>query len=86
MSHRRKRARRGQPTTIEVRVLGMVGRRATRCRLVSAICPLCHIYLVETSTTAIPTVGTGVNSEVRVLHVDFVSNSHGAADSSSAST
>jgi subtilase family serine protease len=54
--------------------------------MVSAICPLCHIYLVEASTTAISDLGTGVNSAVSVLHVDFVSNSYGATDSSSDST
>jgi subtilase family serine protease len=46
--------------------------------MVSAICPLCHIYLVEANGPNLVDLGTGVNSAVKVLHVKFVSNSYGS--------
>jgi len=45
--------------------------------MVSAICPKCHIYLVEAIGGSIGNLGTGVDSAVTVLHVKFVSNSYG---------
>jgi subtilase family serine protease len=51
--------------------------------MVSAICPNCHIYLVEAKSASYSDLGTGVNSAVSVLHVDFISNSYGGSDSSS---
>jgi subtilase family serine protease len=45
--------------------------------MVSAICPECHIYLLEAVTGALGNVGTAVNSAVKDLHVHFVSNSYG---------
>ncbi len=45
--------------------------------MVSAICPNCHIYLVEANTPALSSLGTAVNAAVNKLHVDFVSNSYG---------
>ena len=51
--------------------------------MVSAICPKCHIYLVEASSTSIVDLGTGVDSAVSVLHAKFVSNSYGGGQSSS---
>jgi hypothetical protein len=49
--------------------------------MVSAICPLCHIILVEASSASIASLGTGVNSAIR-LGADFVSNSYGGSESS----
>jgi subtilase family serine protease len=49
--------------------------------MVSAICPACHIYLVEASSPTIKNLGTAVNSAVTVLHAGFVSNSYGGKDS-----
>ena len=54
--------------------------------MVSAICPSCHIYLVEASQPTISDLGTGVNSAVKVLGAKFVSNSYGGGESSSEST
>jgi subtilase family serine protease len=54
--------------------------------MVSAICPKCHIYLVEANTSSFSDLGTAVNSAVSVLHVDFISNSYGGSDSSSDTT
>jgi subtilase family serine protease len=51
--------------------------------MVSAICPNCHIYLVEADSPSITNLGTGVDSAVSVLNVDFVSNSYGGSQSKS---
>jgi hypothetical protein len=53
--------------------------------MVSAICPLCHIILVEASAASTQDLGTGVNSAVS-LGADFVSNSYGGSESTSDST
>jgi subtilase family serine protease len=50
--------------------------------MVSAICPNCHIYLVEASAPTIGDLGKSVNSAVNTLHVDYVSNSYGGSQSS----
>src|ERR1700722_7885983 len=49
--------------------------------MVSAICPACHIYLVEADTPSFKNLGTAVNASVNVLHAGFVSNSYGGNDS-----
>ena len=51
--------------------------------MVSAICPKCHIFLVEANSPSISDLGTGVNSAVSVLGAGYVSNSYGAGDNSS---
>lgn len=51
--------------------------------MVSAICPKCHIYLVEASGPGHIHLGTAVNSAVKVLHVKFVSNSYGSPQKTS---
>ena len=51
--------------------------------MVSAICPSCHVYLVEANQPSIADLGTGVNSAVSVLHAVAVSNSYGGSESSS---
>ena len=45
--------------------------------MVSAICPKCHIYLVEASGASNGDLGTAVDAAVKVLHVKYVSNSYG---------
>ncbi len=50
--------------------------------MVSAICPLCHIILVEASSPTTANLGTAVNSAVS-LGAKFVSNSYGGSESSS---
>jgi hypothetical protein len=50
--------------------------------MVSAICPLCHIILVEASSASIANLGAGVNAAVS-LGAKFVSNSYGGSESSS---
>jgi subtilase family serine protease len=50
--------------------------------MVSAICPKCHIDLVEANSPSIADLGTAVDAAVKVLQAGFVSNSYGAAESS----
>ena len=50
--------------------------------MVSAICPKCHIFLVEANSPSISDLGTGVDSAVSVLGAGYVSNSYGAGESS----
>jgi hypothetical protein len=50
--------------------------------MVSAICPNCHIILVEASSASNAALGTGVNAAV-ALGAKFVSNSYGGDESSS---
>jgi subtilase family serine protease len=53
--------------------------------MVSAICPNCHITLVEASSTSVTDLGTGVDSAV-ALGADFVSNSYATFGESSSET
>lgn len=53
--------------------------------MVSAICPLCHIVLVEANSASINDLGTAVNAAVN-LGAKFVSNSYGGSESSSDTT
>ncbi|HEY1916872.1 MAG TPA: S53 family peptidase [Streptosporangiaceae bacterium] len=48
--------------------------------MISAICPNCHIYLVEAKTPSNANLGTAVNSAAKVA--DFVSNSYGGSEAS----
>jgi subtilase family serine protease len=50
--------------------------------MVSAICPLCHIILVETNSASIADLGAGVNAAVK-LGAKFVSNSYGGSETAS---
>jgi hypothetical protein len=50
--------------------------------MASAICPNCHIILVEATSPTTANLGTGVNAAVK-LGADFVSNSYGGSESSS---
>lgn len=50
--------------------------------MVSAVCPNCHILLVEASSTSFANLGTAVNTAV-ALGASAVSNSYGGGDSSS---
>ncbi|HXY92259.1 MAG TPA: hypothetical protein VEP49_07275 [Acidimicrobiia bacterium] len=49
--------------------------------MVSALCPQCHILLVEAKSASFSDLGTAVNRAV-TLGADAVSNSYGAAESS----
>jgi hypothetical protein len=51
--------------------------------MVSAICPSCHIFLVEANAPSIADLGTSVKSAVKTLKADFVSNSYSGSQSKS---
>jgi len=53
--------------------------------MVSAICPLCHIILVEATSPTTQNLGTAVNSAVS-LGAKYVSNSYGGPESASDTT
>lgn len=44
--------------------------------MVSAICPQCHIVLVEATSNYLSDLGKSVNTAVSVMHADAVSNSY----------
>ena len=50
--------------------------------MVAAICPTCHVFLVEASAPTTADLGTGVDSAVKVLGAKFVSNSYGGSQGS----
>jgi subtilase family serine protease len=54
---------------------------STDVDMVSAICPLCQIYLVEAQSKNIDDLAQAVRNAVDVLGVDFVSNSYGTVQS-----
>jgi subtilase family serine protease len=51
--------------------------------MVSAICPNCHILLVEATTNSLSNLGTAVNTAAR-LGATAISNSYGGSDASDA--
>ena len=55
---------------------GWAGEISLDLDMVSAICPSCHILLVEANSTAITDLGTAVNAAV-TLGADVVDNSYG---------
>ncbi|NUP51145.1 MAG: S8 family serine peptidase [Catenulispora sp.] len=52
--------------------------------MVSAVCPNCHILLVEASSASFSNLGTAVN-EAAALHANAISNSYGGSDLSDSS-
>jgi len=64
---------------------GWAGEISLDLDMVSAICPSCHILLVEASTASIANLGTSVNTAVR-LGAKFVSNSYGGAEDGTENT
>ena len=52
--------------------------------MVSAICPNCHILLVEASSASFANLGAAVN-RAAAMHANAISNSYGGSDSSDAS-
>jgi len=53
--------------------------------MVSAICPKCHIILVEADSADVSDLGTGVNSAVS-MGAKFISNSYGGSEYSTETT
>ena len=61
---------------------GWAGEISLDLDMVSAICPNCHILLVEASSPTTANLGTAVNTAVR-LGAKYVSNSYGGPEDSS---
>jgi subtilase family serine protease len=64
-------------------VTGWATEESLDVDMVSAICPTCHVFLVEAKTPSTANLGTGVDSAVKVLKAKFVSNSYGGSQSAS---
>jgi subtilase family serine protease len=73
------------PLPTAARSTGWATEESLDLDMVSAICPLCHIILVEASNAGTANLGTGVNSAVS-LGAQYVSNSYGGGESSSDSS
>jgi N-acetylneuraminic acid mutarotase len=58
---------------------GWDGEQALDLDMVSAVCPLCHITLVESDDNSIANLGTGVNEAVS-LGAKYVSNSYAGSE------
>jgi subtilase family serine protease len=54
--------------------------------MVAAVCPSCHVFLMEASSASLNALGTAVNSAVSVKGAHYVSNSYGATESSGETT
>ena len=61
---------------------GWAGEESLDVDMVSAICPLCHIILVEANSASNADLGASVNTAV-ALGAKFVSNSYGGGETSS---
>jgi hypothetical protein len=64
---------------------GWAGEISLDLDMVSAVCPQCHILLVEASSASMANLGTAVNTAVS-LGAKYVSNSYGGGESSSDSS
>jgi Putative Ig domain len=64
---------------------GWAGEISLDLDMVSAVCPSCHILLVEASQPSTDDLGTAVNTAVN-LGAKFVSNSYGGSEDSSDTT
>jgi subtilase family serine protease len=60
---------------------GWATEESTDVDMVSAVCPKCHILLVETKAATTADLGTGVNSAV-TLGAGYVANSYGGTETS----
>jgi subtilase family serine protease len=61
---------------------GWAGEISLDLDMVSAVCPSCHILLVEATSASMTNLGTAVNTAVS-LGAKYVSNSYGGSESSS---
>jgi hypothetical protein len=70
----------GQASPLPASDTGWAGEISLDVDMVSAICPLCHIVLVEATSPTIQNLGTSVNEAV-ALGAKYVSNSYGGGES-----
>jgi hypothetical protein len=69
----------GQASPLPASDTGWAGEISLDVDMVSAICPLCHIVLVEATSPTIQNLGTSVNEAV-ALGAKYVSNSYGGGE------
>ena len=69
----------GSTTGLPTADSGWAGEISLDVDMVSAVCPNCHIILVEASSASIADLGTSVNTAVS-LGAKFVSNSYGGSE------
>jgi subtilase family serine protease len=72
----------GNPAPLPAPNAGWAEEIALDVDMVSAICPNCHILLVEATTNSIANLGAAVNTAV-LLGAKYVSNSYGGSESHS---
>lgn len=75
----------GSTTSLPSNDTGWAGEESLDVDMVSAICPNCHILLVEAKSPTTANLGTAVNEAV-TLGAKFVSNSYGGAEDSTVSS
>ncbi len=69
----------GQTSPLPAADSGWAGEISLDVDMVSAICPNCHILLVEANQPSMADLGTGVNTAVS-MGAKYVSNSYGGAE------
>ena len=72
----------GQPNPLPATSTGSAGEVSLDLDMVSAVCPDCHILLVEATSPTIGNLGAAVNTAVS-LGAKFVSNSYGGPSTAS---
>lgn len=75
----------GQASPLPATDTGWAGEISLDVDMVSAICPGCHILLVEAKSPTIANLGTAVNTAV-AMGAAFVSNSYGGSESGAENT
>ncbi|MGX1565020.1 S53 family peptidase [Streptomyces sp. NPDC055506] len=75
----------GSTTSLPTADSGWAGEISLDLDMASAICPNCHITLVEAKSASMTNLGTAVNEAVG-LGAKYVSNSYGGGESSSDAT
>jgi subtilase family serine protease len=75
----------GSTTSLPTADSGWAGEISLDLDMASAVCPNCHITLVEAKSSSMANLGTAVNEAVK-LGAKYVSNSYGGSESSSDTT
>jgi hypothetical protein len=75
----------GSTTSLPAANTGWAGEISLDLDMVSAVCPLCHILLVEATSPTTGNLGTAVNRAV-TMGAKFVSNSYGGPETGSENT
>ncbi|MFD7245163.1 S53 family peptidase [Streptomyces massasporeus] len=81
----RKVSQTGSTTALPTADSGWAGEISLDLDMASAVCPNCHITLVEAKSASMANLGTAVNEAVS-LGAKYVSNSYGGGESSSDAT